>query len=77
MLLNLKQTICYQILQQKFDDFLRDLHASEDRVTQINTMASNLISERHPESEAIKNKRDEINHMWSSVKEVSQARQDV
>jgi len=64
-----------QILQQKFNDFVRDLHASEERVTQINTLASSLTASEHSESTTIKRRQNDINVMWEAVKELAENRQ--
>ena len=65
-----------QILQQKFNDFIRDLIASEEKITHINMMAGSLVSSGHSDSQLIKKRQDMINRMWAEVKEVAQSRQE-
>ncbi|XP_061172689.1 spectrin beta chain, non-erythrocytic 5-like [Saccostrea echinata] len=65
-----------EVLQQKFEDFLHDLNSSEERVTNINVMATEMIEANHFESEAIKKKSEEVTQQWSELKEVAKARQE-
>ncbi|CAH1792768.1 unnamed protein product [Owenia fusiformis] len=65
-----------EVLIQKFDDFIRDLNANEDRITNINNMAHSLTTERHSESRSIQRRCDEINKMWVELKELSLSRQE-
>lgn len=42
-----------EVLQKKFDDFMKDLQANESRVTYINDLAHQLGDEGHPDIELI------------------------
>ena len=68
---------CLQVLQQKFEDFVRDIHSNEDRVSHINVMAETLTKEKHPESNAITQRCDEINTMFGDLREVADSRKEV
>ena len=65
-----------QVLQKKFDDFVRDLSVSEERINNINTIGSKLTGMGHSKSNEINKRCEEINHMWREVKELAQARQE-
>jgi len=65
------------MLRQKFDDFMRDLVASEERVNNVRTMATTLTSGGHNESETIQQRSDEISQMWAEVKDTTEARKEV
>ena len=66
-----------QILQQKFEDFIHELNASEERVSNISSKAEAMIEAKHYESENIKQREEEIKQMWNELKEVTHARQEV
>lgn len=71
-------TICIlQILQQKFEDFIRELNSGEERITAINNTATTMCNAKHFETNNIEKRRSEINQMWSELKEVAHARQEV
>ena len=65
-----------QVLQKRFDEFIRDLNNSEERVSTISTMSQTLTSQGHRESTAIQKRCDEINSQWVEVKDIAQARQE-
>lgn len=69
--------VYWQVLQQKFEDFLHDLNSSEDRVTSVTAMATEMIEAKHFETEAIKKRSEEVVHQWNELKEVAKARQEV
>lgn len=46
-----------EVLQKKFDDFLKDIQANESRVTYINELAHQLGDEGHPDIELISTKQ--------------------
>ena len=56
---------------------MRDLLASEERVTQINAKASSLTAAGHSDSPAIARRQHDINEMWAGVKELADTRQKV
>lgn len=69
--------VYWQVLQQKFEDFLHDLNSSEDRVTSVTAMATEMIEAKHFETEAIKKRSEEVVHQWNELKDVAKARQEV
>lgn len=42
-----------EVLQKKFDEFQKDLQNHEDVISEINNLAEKLITEEHPEQEAV------------------------
>ena len=46
-----------EVLQKKFEDFLKDIQANESRVTYINELAHQLGDEGHPAIELISTKQ--------------------
>ncbi|KAJ8300491.1 hypothetical protein KUTeg_022010 [Tegillarca granosa] len=65
-----------EVLQKKFDEFQKDLQNHEDKVTEVNTLAEQLISDGHPEEETIKQRQQEINDAWQRLKQLSLLRQE-
>ncbi|XP_048733527.1 spectrin alpha chain, non-erythrocytic 1-like isoform X2 [Ostrea edulis] len=65
-----------EVLQQKFEDFLHDLNSSEERVTNVTVMATEMIEASHFELEAIKKRSSEVTQQWNDLKEVAKARQE-
>ena len=65
------------MLRQKFDDFMHDLVASEERVNNVCTTATTLSSGGHSEAEVIQRRSDEISQMWAEVKDAAEARKEV
>ncbi|XP_074649217.1 spectrin beta chain-like isoform X2 [Tubulanus polymorphus] len=63
-----------QVHQHKFEDFLRALYASEDRVANIDRMAQKLSNDNHPQSDAVMKRASVIKRMWLELKEIAQAR---
>ena len=51
-----------EVLQKKFEDFLKDLQANESRITYINDLADQLAEEGHPDIELITTKQKVLNY---------------
>lgn len=64
-----------EVLQKKFDDFLKDIQANESRVTYINELAHQLGDEGHPDIELISTKQAEVNEAWERLKMLALKRQ--
>lgn len=64
-----------ELLQKKFEEFQTDLAAHEERVNEVNQLATKLIQEAHPEAELIVRKQDEVNSAWQRLKGLAQQRQ--
>ncbi|KAL3112373.1 hypothetical protein niasHT_019098 [Heterodera trifolii] len=56
-----------EVMQCKFDEFLKELKSHESRVLDINHEANALIDEGHPEQQQIHGKRDEVNEAWHKL----------
>ena len=65
-----------EVLQKKFDEFQKDLQNHEDKVTEVNSLAQQLLADGHPEEETINQKRDEVNEAWARLKQLSLLRQE-
>lgn len=61
-------------MQRKFEEFVRSLTASEERISTVHAMADNLVSHGHAEHKLIRAKCSEVDVMWSETKELAQAR---
>jgi len=46
-----------EVLQKKFEEFQKDLQNHEERVTVVNVLAENLITEQHPEEETVRRRQ--------------------
>ena len=66
-----------ELLQQKFDNFLRDLQSNEERVSTVRTLSDFLISDKHSASPKIEERCNEVVQMWNDVNSSAVARQEV
>ncbi|CAH3114647.1 unnamed protein product [Porites lobata] len=64
-----------EVLQKKFEDFMKDIQANESRVTYINDLAHQLGDEGHPDIELISTKQTEVNEAWERLKMLALKRQ--
>lgn len=64
-----------EVLQKKFEEFQADLAAHEERVSEVNGLATKLEQESHPEMELIARKREEVNAAWQRLKGLALQRQ--
>ncbi|CDW52174.1 Spectrin alpha chain [Trichuris trichiura] len=65
-----------EVLQKKFDDFLKELTNQQYRIAEVNLNADKLINEGHPDKEVIESKRDELNDAWKRLNELAITRKD-
>jgi len=65
-----------EVLQKKFDEFLKDLQNHEDKVAEVNNLAEGLVAEGHPEEDTIRHKQKEVNEAWQRLRQLSLLRQD-
>lgn len=56
-----------EVMQRKFEEFLKELENHEYRITEINQAAEDLVHEGHPEQEQIFAKRDEVRTAWHNL----------
>ena len=47
-----------EVLQRKFEEFLKELGNQQYRITEVNHAADKLVDEGHPESETIFSKKE-------------------
>jgi spectrin beta len=66
-----------EALQKRFADFARDLMSSSERIEQVMTMSSKLLSDGHTDSAHILEHREIINHLWENLKKLIDIRTKV
>ncbi len=65
-----------EVLQRKFEEFQKDMSSQEYRVSEVCDNANKLISEQHPESDHIAEKKRELVEAWERLKKLSLERQE-
>ncbi|PAV55545.1 hypothetical protein WR25_20353 [Diploscapter pachys] len=65
-----------EILQRKFEDFLKELGNQHYRINEINQAADRLVDEGHTEHEIIYKKRDEVNDAWHKLNTLAANRKE-
>ncbi|XP_041369234.1 spectrin alpha chain-like isoform X2 [Gigantopelta aegis] len=65
-----------EVLQKKFDEFHKDLQNHEDKVSEVNTLADQLVADGHPDEETIRHRQNEVNEAWQRLKQLSLLRQE-
>jgi spectrin alpha len=56
-----------EVMQRKFEDFLKELDNNQYRITEIDQTADALLNEGHPEQEQIYQKREEVKTEWDDL----------
>ncbi|CAD5229447.1 unnamed protein product [Bursaphelenchus okinawaensis] len=56
-----------EVMQRKFEEFLKELENHQYRITEINQAAEDLVHEGHPEQSQIYDKRDEVIKAWHNL----------
>lgn len=65
-----------EVLQRKFDEFLKELGNHQYRITEVNHAADKLLDEAHPDSQTISSKRDEVNDAWHRLSTLAATRRE-
>ncbi|GAB1601116.1 spectrin beta chain, non-erythrocytic 1-like isoform X2 [Argonauta hians] len=65
-----------ELLQHKFDEFMKELETSEDRITAINVNAKKMIEANHYNSDEIVEHAKQISLLWEELNEASRARKE-
>uniref|UniRef100_A0AC34F2Y3 SH3 domain-containing protein n=1 Tax=Panagrolaimus sp. ES5 TaxID=591445 RepID=A0AC34F2Y3_9BILA len=65
-----------EVMQRKFDDFLKEVESNTYRYTDVNTAANKLVDEGHPDHDAINNKREEVNNAWHRLSTLTTTRRE-
>ncbi|CAI5455840.1 unnamed protein product [Caenorhabditis angaria] len=65
-----------EILQRKFDDFLKELGNHQYRINEINQAADKLVEEGHSEHDQIYKKRDDVNDAWHKLNTLAATRKE-
>ncbi|VDN25883.1 unnamed protein product [Gongylonema pulchrum] len=66
----------FQVLQRKFEEFLKELGNHHYRITEVNQAADKLIEEGHTEHETINKKKDEVNEAWHRLNTLAATRRE-
>ena len=54
-----------EVLQRKFDEFQKDMTSQEFRIQEVSDTAERIISQQHPESDQVANKKKEVFDAWN------------
>lgn len=65
-----------EVLQRKFEEFLKELGNHHYRITEVNQAADKLVEEGHTEHEAIYRKKDEVNEAWHRLNTLAATRRE-
>ncbi|VDM96402.1 unnamed protein product [Thelazia callipaeda] len=65
-----------EVLQRKFEEFLKELGNHHYRITEVNQAADKLIEEGHTEHETINTKKAEVNDAWHRLNTLAATRRE-
>lgn len=65
-----------EVLQRKFEEFLKELGNHHYRITEVNQAADKLVEEGHTEHETIYKKKDEVNEAWHRLNTLAATRRE-
>ncbi|XP_029641431.1 spectrin beta chain, non-erythrocytic 1 isoform X3 [Octopus sinensis] len=65
-----------ELLQHKFDEFMKELETSEDRITAINVSAKKMVEANHYKSDEIVEHAKQISLLWEDLNDASRARKE-
>uniref|UniRef100_A0A2A6CFM8 Spc-1 n=1 Tax=Pristionchus pacificus TaxID=54126 RepID=A0A2A6CFM8_PRIPA len=65
-----------EVLQRKFDDFLKELSNHQYRIVEIEEAARKLVEDGHEETDQIYKKRDEVNEAWHRLSTLAATRKE-
>uniref|UniRef100_A0A0N5ANF9 Spectrin alpha chain n=1 Tax=Syphacia muris TaxID=451379 RepID=A0A0N5ANF9_9BILA len=65
-----------EVLQRKFEEFLKELNNHQYRIAEVNQAADKLVEEGHTEHEAIYKKKDEVNEAWHRLNTLAATRRE-
>ncbi|GMR45924.1 hypothetical protein PMAYCL1PPCAC_16119, partial [Pristionchus mayeri] len=65
-----------EVLQRKFDDFLKELSNHQYHIVEIEEAARKLVEDGHEETEQIYKKRDEVNDAWHRLSTLAATRKE-
>ncbi|XP_067948494.1 spectrin alpha chain-like isoform X2 [Watersipora subatra] len=63
-----------EMLQKKFDIFLKDLQAYEEIVNEVYAEADKLVAEEHPDQQLVEEKKQELVAAWEQLKKNAEQR---
>ncbi|KAA0192470.1 hypothetical protein HAZT_HAZT000963, partial [Hyalella azteca] len=65
-----------ELLIQKFESFMTSLAANDAKVARIKTEGDKLLEDKHPDSDQISAKLEEVEQLWEDLRELASARQE-
>ncbi|XP_029982912.1 spectrin beta chain, non-erythrocytic 5 [Sphaeramia orbicularis] len=65
-----------QLLQGKFEGFLKQLEVGEERLQSCNDLATKLVRKKHPQSSAVKDTMQQLRAFWEELRAMAMERQD-
>ena len=60
-----------EVIQKKFDEFLKDVAANETRVTTVNELANKFVQQGHSDAPVIQARRQDLNKRWHTLQELA------
>lgn len=65
-----------EVLQRKFDEFLKDLNNQQYRIAEVNQVADKLVAGGHPDAPTIVQKKEDLNEAWRRLKDLAATRKE-
>ena len=65
-----------EVLQRKFDEFLKELENQQYRINEVNQAAERLIDGGHPDAGQIRTKQEEVNEAWHRLSTLAATRKE-
>ena len=63
-----------ELIQKKFDEFLKDLAANETRINTVDELANKFVQQGHSDAPVIENRRNALNKRWHNLQELAASR---
>lgn len=65
-----------EVYTRKFQNLVKDMNGEEFRIQDINNYADKLITNGHPDTVLISQKKKQVNDAWDKLKNIAQNRKD-
>ena len=65
-----------EILKARFDTFDQELNASSAKMETVNTLASQLVQNEHPNADDVTKREKEVSERWAELREVADNKRD-
>ncbi len=63
-----------ELIQKKFEEFLKDIAANETRVATVNELANKFVQQGHSDAPIIQSRRESLNKRWNRLQELAASR---